>query len=977
MASSNALVTRFSANIQDFERELKRLQTLNAKAAAKLAQDQARAAQRSAKAWNDNDFTGKMSKQFKALGNEIKSLAPIIAGAFSAREILAAAETYTRLTNQLKVAGLSGQNLAQVQEQLYQIAQRNGVELESLATLYGRAAGAAGELGASQADLVKFTSTVSTALRVTGGDAASASGALLQLSQALSGGKIQAEEYNSLIDGVRPLLEAAAAGSDRWGGSVAKLTKDVKAGTVTSKEFFEAVLAGSEMLEGKAANAATTVSQAFTVLSNAFTKYIGEANQATGATSVLVNGITALAEHLPEIANALAVIAGIYAATFVPSVVRATSAVIANGAAMASTAAVYNVASRSIAVGATAMNGARIAATGLSAALGGPLGIALTAITVAMGYWIVKSAEEKQRTAELVSETHELAEKLGVAEQATLDAAKAHGQVSKASVIAGAKMRDLSIDVKSLTDDYQLLAEAARQAAYDQAQLALTDAQTNYNKRYQKEKNAATPTVVTFGRDPKDRAYGIKDGSKAYEAEARKKTDASDEGRALREAEAVIERLKDPASRQAFVEDGKPKSGTDTGTGTKTGKGKTVSNGDNEMRQLEIEARNLMLEQTTDLDARLQLQKEILALEEEGKIEAIKKRVKDGQLTQAAGDELIQKETANAKLRESGLIEDNRKAVAERALQLEDDNTKLQAEKLRQEADELEEHSQLAKTYAQRKDYALDALDKRQEADRLEFDLAQKQYEADLKLLGLTNDEIAQKLAARQKTFNAGQASQSRAGIRDANAIDPSIKDQIVGQAESFGSLNKQIGGIATGALDDLSQGLTDAVMGTKSLKEAFSDMARSIIAQLIQMAIRFVIFEAIGAAIGVPGLGKAAIGVSTTSKPSVSVGANATGTNNWPGGLSMVGEKGPELMYLPQGSQIAPNNLLKTALQQRQAPSASGNINLYTTVNASDAVLTSQVKQWITESQVQSVQAAQKLTNRDQTRRQRNTLYR
>ena len=942
-----------------------------------MAQDQARAAQRSAKAWNDNDFTGKMSKQFKALGNEIKSLAPIIAGAFSAREILAAAETYTRLTNQLKVAGLSGQNLAQVQEQLYQIAQRNGVELESLATLYGRAAGAAGELGASQADLVKFTSTVSTALRVTGGDAASASGALLQLSQALSGGKIQAEEYNSLIDGVRPLLEAAAAGSDRWGGSVAKLTKDVKAGTVTSKEFFEAVLAGSEMLEGKAANAATTVSQAFTVLSNAFTKYIGEANQATGATSVLVNGITALAEHLPEIANALAVIAGIYAATFVPSVVRATSAVIANGAAMASTAAVYNVASRSIAVGATAMNGARIAATGLSAALGGPLGIALTAITVAMGYWIVKSAEEKQRTAELVSETHELAEKLGVAEQATLDAAKAHGQVSKASVIAGAKMRDLSIDVKSLTDDYQLLAEAARQAAYDQAQLALTDAQTNYNKRYQKEKNAATPTVVTFGRDPKDRAYGIKDGSKAYEAEARKKTDASDEGRALREAEAVIERLKDPASRQAFVEDGKPKSGTDTGTGTKTGKGKTVSNGDNEMRQLEIEARNLMLEQTTDLDARLQLQKEILALEEEGKIEAIKKRVKDGQLTQAAGDELIQKETANAKLRESGLIEDNRKAVAERALQLEDDNTKLQAEKLRQEADELEEHSQLAKTYAQRKDYALDALDKRQEADRLEFDLAQKQYEADLKLLGLTNDEIAQKLAARQKTFNAGQASQSRAGIRDANAIDPSIKDQIVGQAESFGSLNKQIGGIATGALDDLSQGLTDAVMGTKSLKEAFSDMARSIIAQLIQMAIRFVIFEAIGAAIGVPGLGKAAIGVSTTSKPSVSVGANATGTNNWPGGLSMVGEKGPELMYLPQGSQIAPNNLLKTALQQRQAPSASGNINLYTTVNASDAVLTSQVKQWITESQVQSVQAAQKLTNRDQTRRQRNTLYR
>lgn len=36
--------------------------------------------------------------------------------------------------------------------------------------------------------------------------------------------------------------------------------------------------------------------------------------------------------------------------------------------------------------------------------------------------------------------------------------------------------------------------------------------------------------------------------------------------------------------------------------------------------------------------------------------------------------------------------------------------------------------------------------------------------------------------------------------------------------------------------------------------------------------------------------------------------GSNANGTSNWRGGWSWVGEKGPELLNLPQGSQVVPN---------------------------------------------------------------------
>ncbi|MBY6141120.1 hypothetical protein KUV26_16915 [Leisingera daeponensis] len=38
-------------------------------------------------------------------------------------------------------------------------------------------------------------------------------------------------------------------------------------------------------------------------------------------------------------------------------------------------------------------------------------------------------------------------------------------------------------------------------------------------------------------------------------------------------------------------------------------------------------------------------------------------------------------------------------------------------------------------------------------------------------------------------------------------------------------------------------------------------------------------------------------------------IGKNALGTDNWRGGLSWVGEKGPELVNLPMGAQVIPNN--------------------------------------------------------------------
>lgn len=217
----------------------------------------------------------------------LRRVAGIIAAGFSAREVVQMSDTYKRFSNQLRVAGVEGAALNQVQEALYASAQRNGVQIEALSTLYGRAAQAASSLGASQEDLLKFTDGVTNALRIQGGDPAAASGALLQLSQALQSGTVRAEEFNSVNEGAFPILQAVAAGSERFAGSVGKLRAAVVDGKVSSEEFFRAFLNGSQTLEERASKAALTTAQGFTALQNALTRYIGESDQALGASALL------------------------------------------------------------------------------------------------------------------------------------------------------------------------------------------------------------------------------------------------------------------------------------------------------------------------------------------------------------------------------------------------------------------------------------------------------------------------------------------------------------------------------------------------------------------------------------------------------------------------------------------------------------------------------------------------------------------
>ncbi|MEY9629882.1 tape measure protein [Sinorhizobium fredii] len=246
-----------------------------------------------------NRQLGQIQKQAAATGKAMSAslvqAGAAVAGAFVFTDVIRGfgnlSEAATRIDNSLKVAGLSGAELERVYQGLAKAAQDNGAPIETLASLYSKAAQAQKELGVTSAELLTFTNNVALALRVAGTDAQAASGALLQLGQALGSGKVQAEEFNSILEGAPTIAQAAAAGLKEAGGSVSQLKQLVVDGAISSEAFFRAFEAGSVILEEKAARSTRTIAQATNNLYTALTGVVREFNSSTGASERFAHGI--------------------------------------------------------------------------------------------------------------------------------------------------------------------------------------------------------------------------------------------------------------------------------------------------------------------------------------------------------------------------------------------------------------------------------------------------------------------------------------------------------------------------------------------------------------------------------------------------------------------------------------------------------------------------------------------------------------
>jgi methyl-accepting chemotaxis protein len=158
----------------------------------------------------------------------------------------------------------------------------------------------------------------------------------------------------------------------------------------------------------------------------------------------------------------------------------------------------------------------------------------------------------------------------------------------------------------------------------------------------------------------------------------------------------------------------------------------------------------------------------------------------------------------------------------------------------------------------------IDALEKLAEANDVTIDSTKKLDEALAELTG---------------TMEGGTTKAS------------SFKEAMEKLAKQMKDADTQMANVATRGLQSLEDNLVSVIMQTKNAKDAFKDMARSILADLVRMELRKQIIAPIAEAL--PGFlpGRAMGGPVTAGRP------------------YMVGERGPELFVPGRTGGIVPNN--------------------------------------------------------------------
>lgn len=237
-----------------------------------------------------------------AMKRSAMGLTGILAGTLSVGSVITTADEWGQLSSRLLMAAGSADELAEAQRRLMEISDRTFKPIEEQTELYIRNASAMRELGYSSSESIDYIDSISSLLTINAASAQKAESAINALSKATVAGKVSGQNWRTILE-TMPTITADIA---RHLGVTENAVKELaSAGKLSFKDFSEAIIAAREENARLAEEMPTTVSDAITKLSNHWKAYIGDANAATGATATLANGIGLLADNLD-----LVVIAG-------------------------------------------------------------------------------------------------------------------------------------------------------------------------------------------------------------------------------------------------------------------------------------------------------------------------------------------------------------------------------------------------------------------------------------------------------------------------------------------------------------------------------------------------------------------------------------------------------------------------------------------------------------------------------------------
>ncbi|MBY2511819.1 tape measure protein [Clostridioides difficile] len=214
---------------------------------------------------NFNNKIRQGSEAGSLLVSKLKSLAGIYIGIRGIESITKAADTIASTKARLNLMNDGLQTTDQLNKMIYLSAQSARASYADTAAQVAKLGILAGDAFGSSAEVVKFTELMNKAFVIGGTSANEASAAMYQLTQAMGAGKLQGDEFRSIMENA-PMLATKIA--DAMGKTKDQLKDLSSSGAITADIIRNALFKASAEIEKKFASMPITFSQALTMMKN-------------------------------------------------------------------------------------------------------------------------------------------------------------------------------------------------------------------------------------------------------------------------------------------------------------------------------------------------------------------------------------------------------------------------------------------------------------------------------------------------------------------------------------------------------------------------------------------------------------------------------------------------------------------------------------------------------------------------------------
>lgn len=200
-----------------------------------------------------------------ALLGKLKSLVATYAGMQGIKSLVGLSDTMTQTTARLDMMNDGLQTTAELNQMIYESAQRSRGSYRATADMVAKLGNLAGNAFNSSQELVDFAEQLNKQIALSGASTQAADAAMLQLTQAMSSGTLRGEELISILEQTPTIAQSIA---EYMGVSVGTMREMASEGAITADVVKNAMFAAAEETNAKFEEMPMTWGQVWTSFQN-------------------------------------------------------------------------------------------------------------------------------------------------------------------------------------------------------------------------------------------------------------------------------------------------------------------------------------------------------------------------------------------------------------------------------------------------------------------------------------------------------------------------------------------------------------------------------------------------------------------------------------------------------------------------------------------------------------------------------------